>query len=51
MTKKELKALMEDILANQEDTTESKDEYYCTPRDMAAIGLELLANKLNIEME
>jgi hypothetical protein len=49
MNKKELKAIMEEILANECD--HDRDDWYCTSREVAEYGLKLLADKLNIELE
>jgi hypothetical protein len=49
MNKKELKAIMEEILANESD--HDRDDWYCTSREVAEYGLKLLADKLNIELE
>lgn len=48
MTKKELKAAMEDYIARQGI---GKDEWYCSDRDLAQCVLENFASDLGITLE
>lgn len=51
MTKKELKRIMLEVIAEADGSQYNKDDWYCNERMIREEGIKALAERLNIDLD